>query len=145
MAVATKKSFQKLISQHLQPSLSWSYKTRIIYSSSSMLMAQMRAVCLILYECYLLKKAALSNIKSTCLKTLNSEPRLLNLILLNLIVRWPSECSHYIKNLWNATFGLWKVRIMNGWMVSFEWKTSKHQENRELVTTLWFNFESFRR
>ena len=36
-----------------------------------MLMAQMRAVCLILYECYLLKIAALSNIKSTCLKSLN--------------------------------------------------------------------------
>ena len=35
-----------------------------------------------------------------------SEPRLLNLKLLNLIVRWPSECSHYINNLWNATFGL---------------------------------------
>ena len=27
-----------------------------------------------------------------------SESRLLNLILLNLIVRWPSECSHYINN-----------------------------------------------
>ena len=77
--------------------------------------------------------------------TVGSEPRLLNLILLNLIVRWPSECSHYINNLWNATFGLWKIRIMNGWMVSFEWKTSKHQENRKLVATLWFNFESFRR
>ena len=73
-----------------------------------------------------------------------SEPRLLNLILLNLIVRWPSECSHYINNLWNATFGLWKIRIMNGWMVSFEWKTRKHHENRELVANLWFNFESFR-
>ena len=74
-----------------------------------------------------------------------SEPLLLNLILLNLIVRWPSECSHYINNMWNATFGLWKIRIMNGWMVSFEWKTSKHHENRELVATLWFNFECFRR
>ena len=50
---------------------------------------------------------------------LNSKPRLLNLILLNLIVRFPTERSHYINNLWNATFGLWKIRIMNGWMVSF--------------------------
>ena len=74
-----------------------------------------------------------------------SEPRLLNLILINLIVRWPSECIHYINHLWNATFGLWKIRIMNGWMVSFEWKTRKHHKNRELVATLWFNFESFRR
>ena len=41
-----------------------------------MLMAQMRAVCLILYECYLLKIAALSNIKSTCLKFLISYPML---------------------------------------------------------------------
>ena len=79
------------------------------------------------------------------LYTVNSDPRLLNLILINLIVRWPSECSHYINNLWNATFGLWKIRIMNGWMVSFEWKTRKHHENWELVATLWFNFESFRR
>ena len=74
-----------------------------------------------------------------------SESRLSNLILLNLIVRWPSECSHYINNLWNATFGLWKIRIINGWMISFEWKTSKHHENREHVATLWFKFESFRR
>ena len=72
--------------------------------------------------------------------SVSSEPRLLNLILLNLIVRWPSECSHYINNLWNATFGLWKIRIMNGWMVSFEWKTRKHHENRELVAILWFIF-----
>ena len=48
--------------------------SRTIYSSSSMLMAQMRAVCLIQYECYLLKIAALSNIKSTCLKSLISYP-----------------------------------------------------------------------
>ena len=46
--------------------------------------------------------------------TLNSEPRLLNLILLNLIVRWPSECSHYINNLWKGhsvfeRLGLWMV------------------------------------
>ena len=39
-----------------------------------MLMAQMREVCLILCECYLLKIAALSNIKSTCLKSLISYP-----------------------------------------------------------------------
>ena len=32
-------------------------------------------------------------------------------------------CSNYIKN-WNPTFGLWKIRIMNDWMVSFEWKQS---------------------
>ena len=74
-----------------------------------------------------------------------SQPRLLNLILLNLIARWPTERSHYINNLWNATFGFWKIRIMNGWMVSFEWKTSKHRKNRELVATLWFYYESFRR
>ena len=68
---------------------------------------------------------------------LNSKPRLLNWILLNLIVRLPTERSHYTNNLWNATFGLWKIRIMNGWMVSFEWKTSKHHKNKELVGTLW--------
>ena len=36
----------------------------------------------------------------------NSKPGLLNLILLNLIVRLPTERSHYTNNLWNATFGL---------------------------------------
>ena len=64
--------------------------------------------------------------------TQDSEPRLLNLILLNLIVRLPTERSHYTNNLWNATFSLWKIRIMNGWMVSFEWKTSKHHKNWNL-------------
>ena len=44
-----------------------------------------------------------------------SKPRLLNLILLNL----NSKVAHVLKNLWNATFGLWKIRIMNGF---FEWK-----------------------
>ena len=39
-------------------------------------------------------------------KLLVSKPRLLNLILLNLIVRLPTERSHYTNNLWNATFGL---------------------------------------
>ena len=77
---------------------------------------------------------------------INSKPRLLNLILLNLIVRLPTERSHCTNNLWNASFGLWKIRIMNGWMVnSFEWKTSKHHKNKELVATLWFYYESFRR
>ena len=70
-------------------------------------------------------------------KTFNSEPR-----LLNLIVKVAHEHSHYIKNLWNVTFGLWKIRIINGWIISFEWKTSKHHENRELVVTLWFYYES---
>ena len=79
------------------------------------------------------------------ISTIISKPRLLNLILLNLIVRLPTERSHYTNNLWNATFGLWKIRIMNGWMVSFEWKTSKHHKNKELVATLWFYYESFRR
>ena len=37
---------------------------------------------------------------------INSKPRLLNLILLNLIVRWPTDRSHYINNLWNVTFDL---------------------------------------
>ena len=79
-----------------------------------MLMAQMRAVCLILYECYLLKIAALSNIKSTCLKTLISEPRLLNLILLNLIVRWPVSAAIILKicGMRPSVFerlGLWMV------------------------------------
>ena len=74
----------------------------------------------------------------------NLESRLLNLILLNLIVRLPTERSHYTYNLWNATFGLWKIRIMNGWMVSFEWKTSKHHKNKELVASLWFYYRSFR-
>ena len=37
---------------------------------------------------------------------------LLNLILSNLIVRCPTSAA--IENLWNATFGLWKIRIMNG-------------------------------
>ena len=78
-------------------------------------------------------------------RDMSSEPRLLNLILINSIVRWPTERSHYVNNLWNATFGLWKIIIMNGWMVSFEWKTSKHHENRELVATLSFYYESLRR
>ena len=75
----------------------------------------------------------------------NSKTWLLNLLLLNLIVKCPTERSHYINNLWNATFGLWKIRIMNGWMVSFEWKISKHHENRELVATLWLYYEIFHR
>ena len=43
-------------------------------------------------------------------------------------------------------FHMWvPSRIMNGWIVSFEWKTSKHHENRELVATLWFYlYESLR-
>ena len=66
--------------------------------------------------CKLELKLDIQNLQTT------SKPRLLNLIVLNLIGRWPTERSHYINNLWNATFGLWKIRIMNGWMVSFEWK-----------------------
>ena len=36
----------------------------------------------------------------------HSKPSLLDFVLLDLIVRLPTERSHYTSNLWNATFGL---------------------------------------
>ena len=51
------------------------------------------------------------------------------------LLQFSYELSH-----WNATL---IIIIMNGWMISFEWKTSKHYENKEHVATLWLYFDKF--
>ena len=46
------------------------------------------------------------------------------------------ERRNYIKNLWNATFGLWKIKIMNG----FIWKENKQTSRKQGTcnfTVLW--------
>ena len=55
----------------------------------------------------------------------NSDHRLFKMLLLNLIVRWPMGPATILQAI-SMTFGLWKIQIMNNRMVSFEWKTSKH-------------------
>ena len=38
------------------------------------------------------------------------------------MIKLPMGAAIISSILWNVIFGLWKIRIMNGWIVSFEWK-----------------------